>query len=92
MMIKIGITGSRYGLTEKAKQWITTYLHDNSHKISELHHGDCVGVDEEIHNLVINNDYINIKLIIHPPSIDTHRAYCQSEHVKQKKRLYSKKS
>lgn len=82
--MKIGITGSRSGLTEKAKEWITTYLRNNLCKISELHHGDCVGVDEEIHNLVINNDYINIKLIIHPPSIDIYRAYCQTEHVKQK--------
>jgi hypothetical protein len=81
-MIKIGITGTRSGLTEQAKEYIYTYLETNADNISEIHHGDCVGVDEEIHNLIDEN-YSDIKLVVHPPTDNKHRAHCESDDIKK---------
>lgn len=46
----------------------------NAHKIAELHHGDCVGADANIHDLA-RELMPGAKLRIHPPSNNQHRAY-----------------
>lgn len=81
-MVNIGITGTRLGLTEKAKEQMLLYLQQNNHKINKIHHGDCVGVDKEIHE-IIENKYNYINIYIHPPSNNKFRAYCQSNFIKK---------
>lgn len=51
--MKIGITGNRYCLSENAKKEFQKFLSNNI--ISEVHHGDCRGVDSQIHQLTKNN-------------------------------------
>jgi hypothetical protein len=42
----IGVTGTRNGLSEEQANWIDQFLIYNA--VNVLHHGDCVGVDEQV--------------------------------------------
>lgn len=50
---------------------------------SELHHGDCVGVDALVHHYVLamssQSDFIlpAPRIIIHPPNDTRYRAFCE---------------
>lgn len=79
---KIGISGSRTGMINEAKELFDDYILNNQDNIGEIHHGDCIGVDSEVHEMISNN-YQDIKIIIHPPIKNTCRAYCKSEYIKQ---------
>lgn len=59
--MKLGMTGSRDGMSEKAKETLISFL--NNTKIDKVHHGDCLGADREFHDIV--SEY-KIKTIIHP--------------------------
>ena len=47
----------------------------STNEISEVHHGDCIGADEAIHNICCEN----YKIVIHPPNNPSMRAFCYSE-------------
>jgi len=70
--MKLGMSGSRNGITEAANEALTQFL--NNHHILEAHHGDCVGADASFHERVEEK---NIKIVIHPPNVTTMRAYCK---------------
>ena len=76
MSLIYGFTGTRKGLNENQKNQIILLLNENN--INEVHHGDCVGGDTDFHNLCQNK---NIKIIIHPPNINTMRTFCKSSYV-----------
>jgi len=80
MQQRIGITGSRKGTTPRQLFRFHIILLNISKQniISELHHGDCVGFDEEAHKLVELN-HKNINIHIHPPSYHKHRAFCETD-------------
>lgn len=40
---------------------------------AELHHGDCVGADAQMHRLF---DRDGKRIVIHPPTVQTRRAWC----------------
>jgi hypothetical protein len=71
--IKAGFTGTRKGLTEKQR-------HDLWHRLQrgviEVHHGDCLGADCELDQM---SRAMNIRRTIHPPDVDTLRAFCGGE-------------
>jgi hypothetical protein len=71
-MTKIGITGSRKGMSKKQKDFLAKFLAGS--EPFELHHGDCVGTDEEAHDIA--DDIGASKIIVHPPSDDKLRAFC----------------
>lgn len=71
-MLKIGVTGTRYGTNETTLNKFLELFTSLENDIIELHHGDCVGVDKQIHDLLNNV----CRVIIHPPSNRTHRAMC----------------
>jgi len=71
-MTKIGFTGSRRGMDKRQKAWFNTFV--QAYHPVELHHGDCVGADEDGHNIV--NIYNHARIIIHPPINPKLRAYC----------------
>jgi len=60
----VGFTGTRIGMSEKQilllKHWLQT------HRVSEAHHGDCIGADEQFHKIVKE---LGIKVIAHPGAL-----------------------
>ncbi len=49
-MTKLGITASRNGITEKQKEAFLDWLKEQD--IDMVHHGCCIGGDEEIHDII----------------------------------------
>lgn len=70
----IGFTGTRDGMTRAQKDVFASLL--ARMKPTEFHHGDCKGSDEEAHYMVCRLSPLT-RIVIHPPSIDTLRAYCR---------------
>lgn len=64
----------------------------------EFHHGDCVGSDAQAHTIVRGVMMVggavlkddprtvgNCKIVVHPPIIRTHRAYCPGDETRFEK-------
>jgi len=79
-MLKIGFTGTRHGMqtpqSAKFKELMSQFHKD--HTDIEFHHGDCIGSDEEAHNISKTE---HTKVMIHPPSDNRFRAYCKGDAV-----------
>jgi hypothetical protein len=71
----VGFTGTRVGMTTAQRKVIHKIL---SEDVREAHHGDCVGSDEEFHELCVDLDMqdIDITIVIHPPNEQRLRAHC----------------
>ena len=77
--MKAGFTGSRnLKLSEVQKQTLKEFIENM--KISEFHHGDCVGADADVHSF-IKSAFPEIRIVIHPPVEEKHRAFCKGEVV-----------
>lgn len=75
--MKVGFTGSRRGLTEAQRNALRLEL-VSLVGVSEFHHGDCVGADEQAHNLVrILRPFCTI--VLHPCDINEMRAFCRAD-------------
>jgi hypothetical protein len=75
---QLGITGTRQGLTPAQAQTLQKFLSEfPSH--SHLHHGDCVGADAQVAALV---HALGWRVISHPPSKSSLRAYYPSDEVR----------
>lgn len=88
--MKIGITGTRNGMTVEQQSWLSRFLVSNI--VDELHHGDCVGVDEQADDVARG---IGIKIVIHPPTTARWRAFCNyrnGKHEVRKGRDYLKRN
>lgn len=74
--MRIGFTGTRYGLTveqmESLADLFTLFVRQTG--VAELHHGDCVGSDEQAHYLA---QYFMVPVVVHPPLDSVLRAWCQ---------------
>ncbi len=69
--MKFGFTGTRAGMTEKQNKACVSIFENFNGK--EIHHGDCIGSDYEMHQSFI---YQPIDIVVHPPIVDKFRAYC----------------
>lgn len=70
----IGTTGTREGLTEEQREWVEDFSAYENNQVGVLHHGDCVGSDNEIATIFSRK---GTYIIAHPgggPPIL--RAYC----------------
>lgn len=68
---KIGVTATQQGLT--AAQKITgRHLMEGA---SELHHGDCIGGDYDLH-CIGRHSAADPRIVIHPPADPKKRAWC----------------
>lgn len=74
--MKLGVTGSRDGLTPEQDAITTKLLQRLLPEVTELHHGDCVGSDRWFHNRALDK-YI----VIHPPSAPRWRAFCRAPNM-----------
>ncbi|MCH6575891.1 MAG: hypothetical protein IH795_11965 [Bacteroidetes bacterium] len=78
--MKFGFTGTRAGMTEKQNRACVS-IFENFHG-KEIHHGDCVGSDYEIHQAFI---YRPIDIVVHPPIVDKFRANCSGRIITMSK-------
>jgi len=69
--MKIGFTGTQEGMSEKQMATVWWLLGRGP---GEIHHGDCIGADAQIHEMAKG---LGLKIIVHPPSDPKKRAFCQ---------------
>ena len=77
-MCDVGFTGTRRGMNDRQKEEFRRLLQRCDPRHVQLRHGDCVGADEDAHNIA---EELGIPIIIHPPINPKFRAYCRSEHI-----------
>lgn len=78
-MLKIrslGVTGSRQGLTAFQSRWTIKFISQEVSSIRVLHHGDCIGADEEFATSCRSIDKTYI--IAHPGDTPHFRARCRA--------------
>ena len=75
--MKIGVTGTRSGMTEQQFGDVELFLRSVS---GELHHGDCVGVDVEVAELAKEIGY---RTVCHPPINPDLRAFHVSDETRE---------
>lgn len=82
MYAKVGITGSRTGMTAWQHKALNRLLNDEwglgRLLMEEFHHGDCLGVDATAHSVVYNLGYAK-RIVLHPPSNSFMRAWTAVE-------------
>lgn len=81
--MKIGFTGTISGMSEAQRDKLTALLAELG--ASQLHHGDCVGADADAHGIARSLD---IAVVLHPPSNDKSRAFCQGSVEERPPRAY----
>jgi hypothetical protein len=72
----VGATATRRGLTQgfpSQYSRIFSWLYEHQHEISELHHGVCIGGDEEINNMA---RMLGIYTVGHPPVNTKYMSNC----------------
>lgn len=76
--MKVGFTGTRRGMTEAQRQAFDEWICSQP-DITEFHHGDCIGSDDEAADILYEIRHGEdpgppIKVVCHPPVDTTHRA------------------
>lgn len=79
----VGFTGTQHGMTSKQHEAFTNYLYSLPQEF-QFHHGDCVGADEEAHDLV-REIRPKAEIHIHPPINPKRRARCEGDVVYSEK-------
>jgi hypothetical protein len=74
----LGFTGTRHGMTEAQHAETKRRLVG----AEKLHHGDCIGSDEQAHEIA---GELGIYRISHPPKDSRLRAFCDAEEVREPK-------
>ncbi len=75
----LGFTGTRRGMTRAQSANLLEHLLEygkGRDRIIQLHHGDCVGADKEINDMVVAYDMVDY-IHIHPPLDTQYTAYCE---------------
>jgi len=68
---RMGVTATRKGLSEPQKIWLVKFLENNT--AISLHHGDCIGGDNEVATLFAE---YGTYIIAHPGNSGNRRANC----------------
>jgi hypothetical protein len=71
---RIGFTGTRDGMSKPQLREVERLLILFGPQLCELHHGDCVGADEQAHDLALKLELSSI--VIHPPEKKAMRSFC----------------
>lgn len=86
--MKLGFTGTQRGMTGRQRASFRLLLVDLN--VSELHHGDCVGADEEAD--ADAKRMMIVKVVAHPPDDDKLRAFCGAPTVVLPPKPYLKRN
>lgn len=72
----VGFTGTQVGMTDAQVRALSEWI--DTSDIAEVHHGDCVGADQQFHEIVrlLKPD---AKIHIHPPTNSSKRAFCSGD-------------
>ena len=76
--MKVGVTGTRSGMTAEQKFLVQGLLESLSG--TELHHGDCVGVDAEV---AIMAKELGYQIVCHPPEKSDLRAWVPADEMRE---------
>lgn len=76
--MKVGITGTRSGMTQVQTEQVTLLLAEL--KGTQLHHGDCVGADAEVAELARELGY---RIVCHPPEKSDLRAWVPADEMRE---------
>lgn len=71
--MKIGFTGTRVGMSPLQTTMLTMIV-VSLKSITEFHHGDCVGADEQALKCIQVLKIPGLRCICHPPVVDRYRA------------------
>lgn len=74
----MGFSGTREGMTDVQKSTVENVI--DWFRPQELHHGDCIGSDAEVHAIARKHEYI--WLVGHPPTDDSRRAFCEFDQIR----------
>lgn len=74
--LRLGFTGTREGMTDAQKATCHDLL-AALYPIGEMHHGDCVGADADMH--AIARSYGGIRIVLHPSTFGSLRANCAGD-------------
>ena len=74
-LVRLGFTGTRYGMTPAQMAKVDDIV---SFEVTEVHHGDCVGADHDIHRIAKTS---GIPTVVHPPSDQRLRAFTDGDTV-----------
>lgn len=82
----VGFTGTQVGMS-KSQLGLLRHVFLGVDPVDEVHHGDCVGADEELDAYV--RTLGGVLIVIHPPSNPSKRAFCfQPGDVQRPERPY----
>lgn len=87
--MKIGITGTRSGLTDYQRECITDFLinfHPDEPDL-ELHHGDCIGADAQVAEIA---DELGYRIICHPPENPVCQANYKFDEIRPKNTYFKR--
>lgn len=69
----IGFTGTQHGMTQIQLEKLYHFLEQyNPSKVSQVHHGDCIGSDSQFHDICQS---MGFNIYIHPPKNENKRAF-----------------
>lgn len=92
MELKLGITGTRNGMTkfqkENLEKVIETLIFEKEYDSRILHHGHCVGVDVEVAKVLKRK--FNFYIISHPPIKTDLIGICENDEERQAKSYFSR--
>jgi len=74
----LGFTETQKGMSDMQKEMIRRFLRSELWDVTEVHHGDCIGADADMHSLA---EEFDIYTVIHPPSNPSKRAFCKGDKV-----------
>ena len=70
--MKVGFTGTREGMTDQQRAAVRQWLRENPP--SEVHHGNCIGADEQFSYAVVDALDALPREVIHPCDIPSMQA------------------
>lgn len=74
--MRLGFTGSRHGMSQNQREQFALAVSDL--QPVEFHHGDCLGADEQAHDIV-RLFCPDTRIVVHPPESDYLRAYKEGD-------------